>query len=70
MMQVHVRVDAARHDDMSLRVDYAFGGLGRQHADSRDRSDCFADNRDIAADDAPGRHHVAAPNDEIKHHAS
>jgi hypothetical protein len=70
MMQVHVRVDAARHDDMSLRLDGSFCGLSRQRADSRDRSDCLADNRDIAADDTPGRHHVAAPNDEIKHHAS
>jgi hypothetical protein len=70
MVQVHVRVDAARHDDMSVRVNDTFGGFGRKRADSGDRGDGLADNRDIAADDPPRRHHVAAANDEIKHHAS
>ena len=70
MMEVHVRVDAARHDDVSRRVDHALSGVSRQGATSRDRGDCLARHGDITADDTLRCHHIAAPNDEIKHPAS
>ena len=65
---MHMRVDAARHDDMPGGVDHARGGLRRQRTGRGDRGDGPAGHGDIATDDALRRHHVAAANDEIEHH--
>jgi hypothetical protein len=70
MLEMHVRVDAARHDDMSGCVDQLLGGVARQRSGSGDRGDRLAGDRDVAAHDALGGHHIAAANDEIKHSAS
>src|SRR5262249_60309211 len=37
MMEMHVRIDAARHDDMSCGVDQMLGGGGRQRSGNADR---------------------------------
>ena len=49
MMQVHVRIDAARHDDVPCRVDHALGGFGRERAGRGERRDGLAGDGDIAA---------------------
>ena len=67
MMQMHVRVDAARHDDAPARVDHPPGRLGGQCARSSDRGDGLAGNGNIALNDALGRDHFAALNDDIEH---
>ena len=69
MVQMHMRVDAARHNDVSGRVDHALG-FGRERASRSDRGDGFAADRDIATHNALRRHHVAAANDEIEHRSS
>ena len=53
MMQMHVRIDAARHDDMPCCVDHALGGFGRERAGSRDRGDGLAGDGDITARQRP-----------------
>src|SRR5262249_8058358 len=68
MMEMHVRVDAAWHDDMSCCVDQMLGSVGRQRSGSGDRGDRLA--RDVPPHDALGCHHIAAANHEIKHPAS
>jgi hypothetical protein len=70
VMEMHVRVDAAWHDDMSCCVDQMLGGLGRQRSGSSDRGDRLTGNRDVTAHDALGCHHIAAANNEIKHPTS
>jgi hypothetical protein len=69
VMEVHVRIDAAGHDDMPRRIDQ-LGGLGRQRSGSGDRGNRFAGDRDVTANDALGRHHIAVANNEIEHLAS
>src|SRR5260370_425702 len=69
-MGMHVRVDAAWHDDMPCCVDQMLGGVCRQRFGSGARGDRLAGDRDVTADDALGRHHIAAANNEIKHPAS
>jgi len=69
-MEMHVRIDAAWHDDMSCGVDQMLGGVGRQRSGSGDRGDRLAGDRDVTAHDALGRHHIAAANHEIEHPAS
>ena len=70
VMEMHVRVDAAWHDDVSCRVDQMLGGVGRQRSGSGDRGDRLAGDRDVAAHDALGCHHIAAANNEIEHPGS
>ena len=70
MMQVHMRIDAARHDDEPARIDHAPGRRRRQHARSRHRRDGLPGNRHVALDDALRRDHVAAANDRVEHPAS
>ena len=67
-MQMDVRVDAARHHDVSGGVDH--GAWLRRPAPARDGGDRFAVDREIAAHDALRRHDVAAANDEIEHCSS
>jgi len=67
MMQMHVRIDAARHHDVPGRVDHALGGVGLQRAGRGERRDGLAGDRDVAVDDALRRHDLAASNDEIEH---
>ena len=67
VMQMHVRVDAARHDDVSRGIDDACGGL-RQRAGSGDRRDGLAGDCDIAARRRPAASPLAAANDQIEHH--
>ena len=67
VMQMDVGVDAARHDNVSGRVDHALGRLRRKRAGGCNRRDRFAGHRDVALHDAVRRHDVAATNDEIEH---
>ena len=70
VMEMHVRIDAAWHDDMSCRVDQMLGGVCRQGSGSGDRGDRLAGDRDVAAHHTLGRHHIAVANNEIEHPAS
>jgi hypothetical protein len=67
MLEMHVRVDAARHDDASRGVDHALGGLRRERAGSGHRRNLLARNADVAFGHALGRHHVAALDDQFEH---
>src|SRR6266508_1410287 len=70
VLEMHVRVDAARHDDAPRRVDCAPSGFRRQRPGSSDRRDRLARDADVAVLDAVWRHHVAAANEQIQHSAS
>src|ERR1700730_10566269 len=65
--EMHVRVDAARHDDASRGVDHALGGLRRKRAGSGNRRNLLARDADVAFGHALGRHHVAALDDQFEH---
>ena len=64
---VHVRIDAAGHDDLARRVDDARRIRVGQRAGRRDRGDRLALDGDIAPRHALRRHHVAAANDQVEH---
>ena len=70
MMQMHVRVDAARHDDAAARVDHPPGRLCGQRAGSGQCRDGLPGNRHIALNDALGRDHLTIANNRIEHPAS
>src|SRR5262249_29735940 len=70
VMEMHVRIDAARHDDMSCCVDHMLGGLRRQRSGSGDRGDRLAGDRGVTAPDALRGYHIAAANNQIEHPAS
>ena len=64
LVEMHVAVDAARHDQKSRRVD--LGGGARQVAG--ERGDPAVLDADVAFPDVGGRHDGSAANDEIKFH--
>ncbi len=70
VMQVDVRIDAARHDDAPGGVDLAGRWLRRQRVGSGHRGDGLAGDRDVALDDALRRDHLTAANDDVEHAAS
>ena len=70
VMQVDMRVDAARHDDASAGVDLARAPAAPRARPARYRGDGLAGDRDVALDDALGRDDVTATNDDVEHAAS
>jgi hypothetical protein len=67
---MHVRVDAAWHDDMPVASISCLAESAGNASGSGDRGDRLAGDRDVTAHDALGCHHIAAANNEIEHPAS
>ena len=67
VMKMHVRVDAARHDNVSGSIDHPRSGFGRERVSGRDRSDRLTGDSNIATHDTVRRYNIAAANDEIEH---
>ena len=65
--QMHMRIDAAGHDDFAGGIDQAFGGVGAERSGGADGNNFFALYRQITGGDAGGRHHPVAANHYIKH---
>ena len=64
---MHVRIDAARHDDLAGRIDQPRAVRHRQAAARRHRDDAFAGDCDVVGADALRRHHGVAAHHQIDH---
>ena len=64
---VHVRIDAARYDDLAPRIDQPRALRHRQAAGRGHRDDALAGDRDVKSTDALRRDHGIATHHEIDH---
>ena len=64
---MHMRIDAAGHDDFAAGVDQAFRSVGAERSGGADGNNFFALNREVTCGHAGGRHHFVAAYHQIEH---